>query len=179
MPKWQAYTDGGCVDNSSMGGTGGMGIHLVYGDQVMEWSYGYFKTTNNRMEMRSIIFILEQFQDPVSIEIFTDSQYTIDAVTKWIYNWRRNNWMTGSGQPVKNKDLVIRLDELIKFHDVTLTKVKGHSGVPGNEAADQLATMGIKNPTLHDEGFIPTPVVPKVQSTFHPHRKWFKRHKKK
>lgn len=177
MPKWQAYTDGGCIDNSSMGGAGGMGIHLQYGEQVMEWSYGYVKTTNNRMEIRAIIFILEQFQDPVEIEVLTDSQYAIDGSTKWIHGWRRNNWVTAGGESVKNKDLFIRLDELQRFHKVTLTKVKGHSGIPGNERADELATLGIKNAVLIDEGFIPAPPKPPGSKSGYKkqfHRKWFK-----
>lgn len=174
---WWAYTDGSSLENANPeGGPGGIGIHASYNGEVKEWGIGYHKTTNNRMEIRAVIFLLEQFEEPTKITVFTDSQYTIDASTKWIHGWRRNNWITGAGLPVKNRDLFEQLDKLLKFHDVTLTKVKGHSGIPGNEAADKLAGDAAKNPTLDDEGFIPSSKQPKPPAGYQP---WWKRKFKK
>lgn len=182
MASWKAYTDGGCMNNQgAQGGPGGIGVHVIYGEEIMEFSVGYKNTTNNRMELRAIIYCLELFQDPVTIEIFTDSQYTIDGATKWIHGWKKRNWITGNGTPVKNKDLFLKLDELLRFHNVVLTKVKGHSGIPGNEAADRLATEGRDNPTEVDEGYNPqaetVPVVP--NTNWQPYKRWNNYHKNK
>ncbi|QDJ97134.1 Rnase H [Aeromonas phage D3] len=171
-----AYTDGSSLENANPnGGPGGVGVHARINGEIKEWGIGYHKTTNNRMEIRAVIFILEQFEEPTKITVFTDSQYTIDAITKWIHGWKRNNWITGAGLPVKNKDLFEKLDALMKLHDVTLSKVKGHSGIPGNEAADKLAGDAARAPTMDDEGFIPPSQQPKPPPGYTP---WWKQRKK-
>lgn len=164
------YTDGSELKNSDpLGNPGGYGVRVEFKGQVVEWGVGYYRTTNNRMEIMAIIAFLEELQESTVCTIHTDSQYTIDAVTKWIYGWKRNNWMTGAGIPVKNKDLLQRLHKLMKFHKVTLVKVKGHSGIPGNEAADKLAGEAAKNPTMIDEGFIPASQQPRAPAGYRPY----------
>lgn len=179
--KFEAYTDGSCLENGPEGGPGGYGIQLTLGDKVLNLKGGYFKTTNNRMEMMAIIKALEEFQEPVEITIHSDSQYTIDGITKWIYGWIRNDWVKADGLPVKNKDLWQRLHTLMKYHKVHLNKVKAHSGIPGNEAVDVLAKEAAASPTMEDTGFIPTP--PDQKPVVMPYRKnkWqgYNKYKKK
>ena len=80
------YTDGSCLDNNRKnGGPGGIGCVVLYNGLEYQVSVGYFKTTNNRMEMMAITRVLEEIQEPSEIEILTDSEYTINCVTKWFY----------------------------------------------------------------------------------------------
>lgn len=150
------YTDGSNLANNrnAGGGPGGIGCVILYNGMEHQISLGYFRTTNNRMEMLAIIHALEEIQDPSEIEIRTDSEYTINCVTKWYYSWVKNNWISSSGSKVQNRDLIIQIRNLMKFHDVKFTKVKGHSGDYYNELCDKLAKEGAKNPTMIDLGFI-------------------------
>ena len=150
------YTDGSCLDNSRFkgGGPGGLGFVVLYNGLEYQTSVGYFRTTNNRMEMMAIVHALEEIQTPSEIEIRTDSQYTIDCVTKYYYGWVRKGWVTGNGTAVQNQDLIKRIRGLMGFHDVKFTKVKGHSGDYYNEMCDKLAKEGAGNPTEVDIGFV-------------------------
>ncbi|MGB0187031.1 MAG: ribonuclease HI [Aequoribacter sp.] len=135
------YTDGACKGNP---GIGGWGAWLRAGEHEKEMCGGEHDTTNNRMELTATIKALETLNVPCTVDIYTDSVYVRDGVTKWMSNWKRNNWRTASKQPVKNKDLWQALDEAIGQHDVNWHWVKGHSGNQGNERADQLANQGIE-----------------------------------
>lgn len=135
------YTDGACKGNP---GIGGWGAWLRAGEHEKEMCGGEHDTTNNRMELTATIKALETLNVPCTVDIYTDSVYVRDGVTKWMSNWKRNNWRTASKQPVKNKDLWQALDEAIGLHDVNWHWVKGHSGNQGNERADQLANQGIE-----------------------------------
>lgn len=151
---YHIHTDGSCLKNIPSGGPGGIGCVVVYNGLEIERSVGFYRTTNNRMEMMAIVMMLEELQQPTEVMIFTDSEYTINSVTKWVYGWMRNNWISSTGKPVQNKDLVIRIWNLMRYHDVRFTKVKGHSGEYFNELCDKLAKEAAKNPTMVDEGFI-------------------------
>lgn len=135
------YTDGACKGNP---GIGGWGAWLRAGEHEKEMCGGEHDTTNNRMELTATIKALETLNVPCTVDIYTDSVYVRDGVTKWMSNWKRNNWRTASKQPVKNKDLWQALDEAIGQHEVDWHWVKGHSGNQGNERADQLANQGIE-----------------------------------
>lgn len=143
-------------DGSSLGNPGpsGYGAVVRLGDKKMTLSKGFFRSTNNRMEIMSVIATLEEFGPNKRFDFYVDSAYTLDGATKWVHGWRRNNWLTRDGRPVKNKDLWIQLYELMRENSVRIFKVKGHSGVPDNEEADQLANAGSANPTETDAGFI-------------------------
>jgi len=146
------YTDGACKGNP---GPGGYGIFAQLGDTVTELSKGYHYTTNNRMEMLAVITALEEFGPNIKVDIYTDSDYTIKAATKWIRGWARNNWLTyNTGQPVKNRDLCIVLNELLKENKVKFHWVRGHSGVLGNERADKLASDACAKPELQDTEYL-------------------------
>ena len=134
------YTDGACSGNP---GPGGWGAVLMSGKHRKELSGGERETTNNRMEMMAVIRGAEALKRGCSVDIHTDSKYVMKGITEWVNGWKKRGWQTASRQPVKNVDLWQRLEQALDRHDVTWYWVKGHSGVPGNERADELARMGI------------------------------------
>lgn len=152
---YEIWTDGSCLDNNPKGGPGGFAFVALYGDLQYEYARGYHKTTNNRMEIMAVLEALDQLQEPTVVKIYTDSQYTIDAITKWVYGWLRNDWKTRNDDDVKNKDLFQKLYALVRFHKVEFIKVKAHIGVPLNERCDVLAKAAARAPTEDDVGFIP------------------------
>jgi ribonuclease HI len=171
--EYVIYTDGSCLDNNPAGGPGGFAWVATYGDLKTEHSKGYFKTTNNRMEIMAVIDALSQIQERSVIKIHTDSQYTIDGATKWVFGWIKNGWKRqsepGVYEDVKNADLFKRLHALTRFHKVEFIKVKAHSGIPDNERCDVLAKAAAAQPSEIDEGF--TPSLPKQKSGSKP---WFR-----
>lgn len=135
--KVTIYTDGACSGNP---GKGGWGSILIYGDVVKELSGGEDNTTNNRMELKAVIEALKALKSPCDVEIYSDSAYVVNAFTqKWIDNWIKNNWKTADKKSVRNVDLWQELLVLIKTHNVTFKKVKGHSDNELNERCDKLA----------------------------------------
>lgn len=136
------FTDGACKGNP---GPGGWGVLLRYGTNERELCGGESNTTNNRMELMAAIKGLEALTRPCDVVITTDSVYVRDGITKWVANWKANGWKTAAKKPVKNQDLWQQLDALVDKHQVSWEWVKGHSGHPENERADQLANQGIEN----------------------------------
>lgn len=135
------FTDGACKGNP---GPGGWGAILRYGDAEKQLFGGEKDTTNNRMELRAAIEALSILNRQCDVVLTTDSQYVRKGVTQWLKNWKRNGWKTASKAPVKNADLWQQLDQLIAGHSIDWRWVKGHSGHPENELADQLANRGVK-----------------------------------
>ena len=135
------FTDGACSGNP---GPGGWGAILRYGDVEKELSGGAAHTTNNRMELMAAIKALEALTKPSHVKIHTDSQYVKDGITKWLPQWEARGWKTADKKPVKNVDLWQRLQEAMKPHEVEFIWVRGHSGHPENERADQLAVAAIE-----------------------------------
>ena len=105
---------------------------------------GELETTNNRMELMATIRGLESLKRGMQVDVFTDSTYVRDGITKWIYKWKKNGWRTSAKKSVKNKDLWKRLEEVLRLHEVEWHWVKGHAGNPENERADELARRGMK-----------------------------------
>ena len=134
------YTDGACSGNP---GPGGWGSVLLYNGHRREMSGGDAETTNNRMEMMAVIQALESLKRPCSVMIYTDSVYVMKGITEWIEQWKKRGWKTAAKKPVKNVEFWQRLEQAIHSHEVKWTWVKGHSGVPENERADELATTAI------------------------------------
>lgn len=136
------YTDGACSGNP---GPGGWGALMLSGDHEKEISGGAFETTNNQMELMAAIEALTALKNESCVILHTDSVYVRDGITKWIHNWKKNGWRTAARKPVKNTELWQALEAAMERHDVTWKWVKGHSGNPGNERADELANMGLNN----------------------------------
>ena len=134
------YTDGACRGNP---GPGGWGAILICGDYRKEIKGGSLLTTNNIMELTAVIKALELLKNSSQIQITTDSTYVKDGITKWIHNWKAKGWRTANKKPVKNKELWVQLDNLVSQHSIDWQWVRGHTGHPENEAADQLANTGI------------------------------------
>jgi ribonuclease HI len=152
------YTDGSARGNPD--GPGGYGTILSYTDSkgvehIREYSCGYKKTTNNRMELMAAIIGLEALTKPCEVELYSDSQYVVKAFSEhWIDGWIKKGWMRTKKEPVKNVDLWKRLLEAKKPHKVTFIWVRGHNGHPQNERCDQLATSAADGDNLLNDRII-------------------------
>lgn len=136
----EIFTDGACRGNP---GPGGWGAILRYKGKEKILYGGERETTNNRMELMAAIRALESLTRPCRVHMTTDSQYVMKGITEWMDNWKRRGWKTAGRQPVKNVDLWQRLDKALASHDMTWEWVRGHTGHPENERADELANKGI------------------------------------
>jgi ribonuclease HI len=136
----EIFSDGACRGNP---GPGGWGALLRYKGHEKLLSGGEAHTTNNRMEMMAAIQALESLRRPCKVRVTTDSQYLHKGITEWLAGWKRRGWKTAGKKPVKNADLWERLDQALARHEVEWHWVRGHSGHPENERADQLATQAI------------------------------------
>ena len=131
------YTDGACSGNP---GPGGFGAILRYNGQEKELSGGEALTTNNRMELLGVITALEALKEPCQVELYSDSKYVVDALSKgWAEGWRKRGWIKSDKKPALNPDLWARLLELTAAHKVTCHWVKGHAENVYNNRCDALA----------------------------------------
>lgn len=155
MMKVTIYTDGSARGNPD--GPGGYGALLRYIDgrgnvHEREYSAGYKRTTNNRMELMAAIVGLEALKKPCEVTLVSDSKYLTDAFNQnWVGGWLRNGWHNSQKQPVKNTDLWKRLLAAKEPHQVTFQWVKGHAGHPENERCDELATTAADGEDLLDD----------------------------
>ena len=131
------YTDGACSGNP---GPGGWGAILSYNGREKELSGGERQTTNNRMELTAVISALEALREPCAVELYSDSKYVIDALSKgWAESWRKKNWIKSDKKPALNPDLWERLLDLTAVHAVRYHWVKGHADNEYNNRCDALA----------------------------------------
>ena len=155
MQKVMIYTDGAARGNPD--GPVGYGTILQFVDakgtlHEREYSAGYRKTTNNRMELMAVIIGLEALTRPCEVEVVSDSKYVTDAFNQhWIDGWLKKNWKTSTNKPVKNIDLWKRLLKAKDGHHVKFIWVKGHDGHPENERCDLLATTAADGDGLLDD----------------------------
>ena len=140
MKRVEIYTDGACRGNP---GPGGWGAVLRFNGVEKDLYGGEPDTTNNRMELTAAIRSFEALTEPCQVDIYTDSTYVKDGITRWLDGWLARDWRTAAKKPVKNQDLWKRLVAVVAQHDVDWYWVKGHSGHPENERADALANRGI------------------------------------
>ncbi|NRB09502.1 MAG: ribonuclease HI [Richelia sp.] len=133
------YTDGACTGNP---GPGGWAVVIYFNDgSIHEIGKQCDRTTNNRMEMEAAVAALEYLQangqrEPITL--YTDSEYLINCVTKWVKGWKAKGWKKSDGKQVLNQDLLVTLDEL-NSRQIKWQHVKGHAGNVGNERCDAIA----------------------------------------
>ncbi|SFW64257.1 ribonuclease HI [Cellulophaga fucicola] len=151
-PNVELYSDGGAEPNP---GKGGFGVILTYNDKKKEFFKGYKLTTNNRMELMGVIFGLEKLTVKSNVQVYTDSKYVIDGITKgWAQKWKKNGWKRTKNTKAVNSDLWDKLLTVIEKHSVEFNWVKGHSGHIENERCDTLAGYGINsNDKIDDTGY--------------------------
>lgn len=136
------YTDGACSGNP---GKGGWGAVILKEEEEIHLSGFESLTTNNQMELTATIEALKSITKTSNIHLYTDSQYVKNGINQWIFNWKKNGWITANKKAVANKELWIELDRCVDSHKVEWFWVKGHSGNHYNEIADKLAVDAIKN----------------------------------
>jgi len=144
-----AYTDGGCRGNPGMGAWAFALVDTVT-KQALERADAVRETTSNRMELTAVIEALSALRRPRSgVLILSDSRYVVDCGARWIAGWKRNGWKRKDG-PLKNVDLLRRLDELVASHDIEWRWVPGHAGEFGNERVDALANQAMDRLTARE-----------------------------
>lgn len=136
------YTDGSAKGNP---GPGGYGLVLLSGSLRKEVSAGYRLTTNNRMELLSVIVGLESLKKAKTVvTVYSDSKYVVDAVEKkWVFAWEKKKF-----DKKKNPDLWIRFLKIYRKHTVNFVWVKGHANIKENERCDELAVKAAESDDL-------------------------------
>jgi ribonuclease HI len=140
-PFVEIFTDGACSGNP---GVGGYGVILRSGEREREFSGCDQMTTNNRMELTAAIKGIEALKRHCAVKLVTDSNYLVQGMTTWIFQWMRNNWKNSQKKEVLNRDLWERLFDLSKLHDIKWIWVRGHNEHAENERCDKLARLAIK-----------------------------------
>lgn len=140
------YCDGSCMINP---GPGGYAVIIKSGQNLKEFSAGFRLTTNNRMELRACIAGLNSLRGRQTVEIYSDSSYLVNGMTKgWAARWQANGWMRNRQEKAENADLWAELLKLSKQHNLTFYWVRGHAGHPENERCDLLARQAASRPEL-------------------------------
>ena len=146
LKKVTIYTDGSCLGNP---GTGGYCAVLFYKEHKKVISAGYKLTTNNRMELTAAIVALRALKEPCEVELYSDSKYVIEGITKWVFSWIRRNWRN-----VQNVDLWKQLLEETQRHTIKWNWVKGHDDNIYNNECDQVARKAAQgSELLQDDGY--------------------------
>jgi ribonuclease HI len=144
----EVYTDGSCLGNPGKGGW----AFLVNNEGVISSRSGYsIKATNNQMELTAAIKAIEFLINHKEMSIYTDSNYLKNGITLWVTNWKKNNWKTASKNPVKNKELWERLDQLNYLKKIKWKWVKAHDTNKLNNEVDLLARQSAE--TLTESSF--------------------------
>ena len=130
------YTDGACLGNPGKGGWAAIIIEPTGEKEIVGCERS---TTNNRMELKAVIEALKEIEANSQISLFSDSKYVIDGITKWIKNWKINDWKTTNKKEIKNLDLWMDLDKLTSKFKITWNWVKAHSTDEYNNKVDRLA----------------------------------------
>jgi ribonuclease HI len=136
LKKIEIFTDGSCLGNP---GVGGWCAILRYKGHQKILSGGEADTTNNRMELLAVIEALKQLKEPCEIELYSDSTYVLNGISKWLEGWIKKDF-----KKVKNVDLWKKYIEVSKNHKIHINWIKGHSGHKENELCDKIANQKAK-----------------------------------
>ena len=137
MKELELYTDGACSGNP---GPGGWGSILMYKGVEKELSGGERETTNNRMELTAVIEALKALKEPCKVQLYSDSKYVIDALSKgWARGWKAKGWIKSDRKPALNADLWDELLRLCDMHELNCHWVKGHADNKYNSRCDEMA----------------------------------------
>ena len=137
MKELEIYTDGACSGNP---GPGGWGSILMYKGVEKELSGGERETTNNRMELTAVIEALKALKEPCKVQLYSDSKYVIDALSKgWARGWKAKGWIKSDRKPALNADLWDELLKLCDVHQLNCHWVKGHADNKYNSRCDEMA----------------------------------------
>lgn len=162
VPEFVAFTDGAAKGNPGPGGWGAVVARPE--DWVVELGGADRPTTNNRMELRGPIAVLERLAaTPGKVAVYTDSTYVIRGIRDWIASWKRRGWKTATGGDVLNRGAWEELSALVEARGRGMVEwhyVRGHSGIPGNERVDEIASTFAtgRRPDLYDGPFHAYPV---------------------
>ena len=143
LPHVELYTDGACSGNPGPGGWAFILKHPQTGKEK-EVSGGEASTTNNRMELMSVIEGLKSLDRPCRVDLYSDSQYVVKGLREWMDDWKKKGWKRGRNEPVKNIELWKQLDDLRDFHQISYHWIRGHNEHPENERCDKLAVAAIE-----------------------------------
>jgi ribonuclease HI len=143
MPHVELYTDGACSGNPGPGGWAFILKHLQT-CAAQEHSGGELSTTNNRMELLSVINGLKSLDRPCRVDLYSDSQYVVNGLKEWMDQWKAKGWKRGRNETVKNIELWQELDRLRQFHRLNPIWIRGHNEHPENDRCDQLAVAAIE-----------------------------------
>ena len=141
------YTDGACGGNGTANSNGGFGVVVLDDNQNLIRQYQHFETgtTNNRQEMKAILWAMVNYGKKFPLQIYSDSAYAIFAFSVWLDKWIANDWKTSKGRTPENIDLIQAFHRLREEgYNCHMHLIKGHNGNKWNEMADQLATGKIK-----------------------------------
>ena len=143
LPHVELFTDGACSGNPGPGGWAFILRHPGTGTEK-EDSGGEASTTNNRMELLSVIRGLQSLDRPCRVDLYSDSQYVIKGLREWVEGWKKKGWKRGRNEPVMNVELWKELDELRNGHQMKYHWIRGHNEHPENERCDRLAVAAIE-----------------------------------
>jgi ribonuclease HI len=123
----EIFCDGACSNNERGKGKGGWAAMIRRGSRELTVSGACPDTTNNRMELTAAISGIEMLVAGETATLYSDSQYVVNGITKWIRGWKKNNWVTSTNKRVLNQDLWERLDHLSTQHSIKFEWIRGHS----------------------------------------------------
>jgi ribonuclease HI len=138
----ELYTDGACSGNPGPGGWAFILKDPVSG-KVREEAGGEPSTTNNRMELISVIRGLKSLTRPCAVDLYSDSKYVLNGLKEWLDGWKAKGWRNSRREPVKNRELWEELDALRNVHRINCYWIRGHNEHPENERCDALAVAAI------------------------------------
>lgn len=145
--SYKLYTDGSALTNPGKGGYAG---YIVCGSKEEKYGGGKTHTTNNRMEIMAVLVGLQKIPDKSKVDVYSDSQYVVNSINKWIRGWASKGWVKSDGNTVLNNDLWISMLQELNRVSVEAHWVKGHNGDKYNELCDADARRHAKNAKVRD-----------------------------